>query len=199
MKTPPAMANATHHAVYGSGDYGSGSSCEALVAGRSMPLQPCSLGCLTCPDCPASPCQQPELLPALPQMEENLQRLEEDADFRGEYLAMWAQSRPKPDASSGDQPSSRPNVDEKVGLHLTLSLGPHRVCPGGPRPVNASGAGPHRLMRGHGASDWGPGAAWVVCHAAACMAHQQPCSPGRCLSLSFSTPPPGHGVFSKPM
>ena len=81
-----------------------------------MVLRPCILGCLRCRDRPASPHQQPELLPALPQTEENLQRLEEDADFREEYLAMWAQSRPKPEASSGDQPSSRPKVDEKVRL-----------------------------------------------------------------------------------
>ena len=50
----------------------------------------------------------------LPQTEENLRRLEEDADFREEYLAMWAQSRPKPEASLGDQPASRPKLDDKV-------------------------------------------------------------------------------------
>ena len=52
----------------------------------------------------------------LRQVEENLQRLEEDADFREEYLASWAQSRPKLEASSGHQSASQPKVDEKVRL-----------------------------------------------------------------------------------
>ena len=53
------------------------------------------------------------------QMEENLQRLEEDGEFRREYLAMWAESRPKPEASSTDPNSSRPRVDEKVSSSMS--------------------------------------------------------------------------------
>ena len=62
----------------------------------------------------------------LRQVEENLQRLEEDADFREEYLTSWAQSRPKLEASSGHQSASQPKVDEKVQLIHDL-LNPSQI------------------------------------------------------------------------